>query len=253
MDRSLALLEAFARESGRSVHVQVGSTNVEWVGGVDDDVTRPAASLLKLPLAMALEPLLPDLAPVAVGELLAFQDISSVLYALDPERSLTPAEALRLMLSASDNPCAQWGLDIVGPDAVRATTYGIGATRTTIEDDLTGATTARDAVVLLRTALNPERFPVSARALRHSTRNSRIPLGATDQDVRIAHKTGTLTGIASDVAHLECVTGDMWLAFLTEDQHDTLVTGYEMGICARHLLEHFGLQVTRTISAQAGG
>lgn len=34
-----------------------------------------------------------------------------------------------------------------------------------------------------------------------------------------------------------------------DDQHDTLVTGYEMGICTRSLLEHFGLQVTRTVSA----
>jgi len=38
------------------------------------------------------------------------------------------------------------------------------------------------------------------------------------------------------------------LAFLTEHQHDTLVTGYEMGICTRGLLQAWGLAVRRTRS-----
>ena len=67
----------------------------------------------------------------------------------------------------------------------------------------------------------------------------------------IAHKTGTLRGVAHDVAHLTCDRGDAWLAFLSYDQHDTLVTGYEMGVATRSLLEYAGLQVTSTRSVSA--
>jgi hypothetical protein len=103
-------------------------------------------------------------------------------------------------------------------------------------------------VALIRSAADPDRFPACARALQHSIINSRIPLGVTAEDIDIAHKTGTLTGVAHDVAHLACRGGDVWLAFLSESQHDTLVTGYEMGLCTRELLECVGLQVMRSRS-----
>lgn len=253
----LSLLREFARDPGRSVFVRVRTADVEWTGAVNEDVNRPAASLLKLPLAMALEPRLPDQSPQRVGDLLDERDDASVLLALDPDRLLAPAEVLRLMLSASDNPCARWALRSVGLQAVQAAVRDCGAVDTTVDEDpdepgmLTGSTTARDAVSLLDDTLDRTRFPVSSFALEHSIRNSRIPLGATDDDVKLAHKTGTLSGVASDVAHLTCRTGEMSIAFLTEDQHDILITGYEMGICTRGLLDHFGMQVTRTMSAEA--
>ena len=250
------LIEDFAREPARSVYVHARTVGATWSGGLNDDVDRPAASLLKLPLAMALEPLLPELATQRVGDLLADTDDASVLMALDRDRTLAPAEILRLMLSASDNASARWALRSAGLPAVQAAARACGAIQTTVAEDpgnpgmLTGATTAREAVTLLRATLDQDRFPVSAFALTHSIRNSRIPLGANAQDVEIAHKTGTLQGVASDVAHLTCRTGEMWVAFLTVEQHDILITGYEMGICTRGLLEHFGLQVTRTVSAE---
>lgn len=252
----LSLLREFARDPGRSVFVRVRTADAEWTGAVNDDVNRPAASLLKLPLAMALEPLLPDHKPQRVGDLLDERDDASVLMALDPDRVLAPEEILRLMLSASDNACARWALRSVGLQDVRAAVRECGALVTTVDEDpdepgmLTGTTTARDAVTLLDETLDRTRFPVSAFALEHSIRNSRIPLGATDEDVLVAHKTGTLSGVASDVARLTCRTGTMSIAFLTDSQHDILVTGYEMGVCTRGLLDHFDLQVTRTVSAE---
>jgi len=236
--------------------VRVRTADAEWTGAVNEDVSRSAASLLKIPLAMALETLLAKQSPQRVGDLLDERDDASVLMALDPNRVLAPAEILRLMLSASDTPCARWALRSVGLPAVRAAVRDCGAVDTTVDEDvgepgmLTGTTTARDAVTLLDAALDRTRFPVSAYALEHSIRNSRIPLGATDEDVLVAHKTGTLSGVASDVARLTCRSGAMSIAFLTDSQHDILVTGYEMGICTRGLLDHFDLQVTRTVSAE---
>lgn len=254
MDQPRALLHAFAREAGRSVYAVIHSRDVDWAEGVQDEVSRPAASLLKIALAMAIEPRLADLSSLSVADLLQPSDDATVLRALDPGRILAPDEMLRLMLMASDNPCARWALGQVGIRAVEEAVACTSGTTTVREDPhepgtLEGSTTARDAVSLLRAVLDEKRFPVSAAALRQSIRNSRIPLGATTDDVSIAHKTGTLTGVAHDVAHLRCRSGDMWIAFLTEEQHDILITGYEMGICARSLLDHFGLQVERTLSA----
>ena len=238
------------------MHAIVQSPDATWSGGVRDDEPRPAASLLKLPLAMALEPLLPGLPPARVADLLAADERDSVLWSLDPDRVLSPAEILRLMLSASDNACARWALDHTGVSAVASACQQAGAVHTRVVEDadlcLRGATTATDAIRLLAAVADATTFPIAAFALRHSIRNSRIPLGATGGDVAIAHKTGTLLGVASDVAIIDCSRGQLSIAFLTEAQHDTLVTGYEMGICTRTLLEVFGLQARSTVSAMAG-
>ena len=92
------------------------------------------------------------------------------------------------------------------------------------------------------------RNPLTAAALHNTIRSSRIPLGADGLDVRLAHKTGSLAGVAHDVAVLDSPGGRLSLAFLTEDQHDTLVSGYEMGICTRGLLQAWGLAVRRSRS-----
>ena len=51
--RATRALRQYARDPGRSVAVRVALTDgdVEWHGDVAGDVPRPAASLLKLPLA----------------------------------------------------------------------------------------------------------------------------------------------------------------------------------------------------------
>lgn len=256
-ERASQILAQFAREPGRAVHAVVQTPVLSWAGGVHDDASRPAASLLKLPLAMAIEPRLQDLPSVRVGELIADRDNDSVVCSLDPDRVLSPAEVLRLMLSASDNPCARWAMQAIGAPAVVEACVAAGALSTTVVSDdehgLRGVTTARDAVRLLAAAADADAFPVSAYALRHSIRNSRIPLGARDEDVAIAHKTGTLAGVASDVARIDCDGGALLIAFLSEGQHDTLITGYEMGICTRQLLDAFGLRARSTMSVLAGG
>jgi hypothetical protein len=101
---------------------------------------------------------------------------------------------------------------------------------------------------LVGVSTDAPRYPLAAHALQHTVRNSRIPLGADGLDVRIAHKTGGLAGVANDAAMLECDGGTLWLAFLTEKHHDTLVSGYEMGICTRGLLQAWGLAVRHSRS-----
>lgn len=262
-DVSARLLLGWAREPGRSVLARVeldGEDAPAWEHGVAPDAARPAASILKLPLATAIERAfaegrLDPAARVGVGSVVATAGVAGPLHLLDPDATLAVGEVLGLCLSLSDRACATWLLDAVGIDAVRAAAVSAGCDATTIEaapdepaGPLVGTTTARDALRLLLAAVDEKRSPLAARALRNSVRDSRIPLGATDLDVSIAHKTGSLGGVAHDVALLDCRGGRLAVAFLTEAQHDTLVTGYEMGICTRCILEAWGLAVRRTRS-----
>ena len=259
-DESARLLRAFAREPGRSVLARVETPDAVWEGGVAADEPHPAASLLKAPLAMAAERAfaaggLDAEATVAVELLDVGGRGPEPLRVLRPGLLLTAAEVLGLCLALSDRACATWLLDAVGVAAVRDVVADLGCAATTVNEDreqvggpLVGLTTARDALRLIAASQDAARYPLTAHALRHTVYNSRIPLGASDLDVRVAHKTGSLFGVANDAAVLECDGGTLALAFLTEAQHDTLVSGYEIGVCTRALLQAWGLAVRRTWS-----
>ena len=248
------ILEGFAREPGRSAYAVVRTPEWSWAGGVYAGALMPAASVLKLAVGMALEPLLARLGPARACQLVRSED-TSILHALLSDHEMSARELHALMLSASDAPATRWAVREAGMDAIRAAAHAAGLRRTRIEADehfgVLGQTTAREAVDLMIAAADPARFPACSRALRRSIINSRIPLGVDAEDIEIAHKTGTLRGVAHDVAHLTCDRGDAWLAFLSADQHDTLVTGYDMGTTTRTLLEYAGLQVTSTSSVSA--
>ncbi len=254
-ETSARLLRAFAREPGRSVLAHVETPDAAWEGGVAADEPRPAASLLKVPLALAAERAFAagDLdadATVAVELLDAGGWGPEPLRVLRPGLLLAAADVLGLCLSLSDRASATWLLDAVGIAAVRDVVADLGCGATTVNEDregaggpLVGLTTARDALRLIVASQDAGRYPLTANALRHTVHNARIPLGANDLDLRVAHKTGSLFEVANDVAVIDCDAGTLLLAFLTEKQHDTLVSGYEMGICTRGLLQAWGLAV----------
>lgn len=250
-------LAAYAEEPGRSALVRITAGECTWESGVDPDAARPAASLLKLAVALAVQEAIAEGAldasrSLAVSDLSVEPDDRSVLDLLDPARGISVVEVLSLMLGVSDNPCTRLLVGMVGLPRIRRVVTALQCADTTVETDdeagVAGATTCRDALHLLTAASDAVRFPVSAHALQHSIRNSRIPLGATHDDIRIAHKTGTLAGLAHDVAVLDCGGGRAEIAFLTEQQHDTLVTGYAMGICTREVLTAWRLPVRSTTS-----
>lgn len=249
---SLQALGEFARDPGRSVAVVVRSPAGEWRGGARDDVPRPAASVLKLGIAMAAERILrtdPNaLAHRAPAEAILTGDPSpSALRAVHPRVPLGPADVLGLMVSLSDNPCATWLADAVGEDAVRRALARAGIENVgPVEPGrcigpLSGRCTAVQALDLVALAADASQHPLTAAAMEHVVHAARIPLGVERDDIRMAHKTGSLAGVANDVAVIECHDMQVRVAFLTEDQHDPLVTGYEMGICTRRILRAWGL------------
>jgi beta-lactamase class A len=229
-----------------------------WEGGHGADVPRPGASVLKVAIGIAADraiaagTLEPD-APVPVAELRARAAGPGFPWLLDAERTLTVREVVALMLALSENAATAAVLDRVGYAAARDALVVAGCVATTIEPDLgepsgppVGTTTAREALALLSAGTDAGRHPLTAHALRNGMLNSRIPLGVTEHDIAIAHKTGSLPGVAHDVALLVADAGTLTVAFLTEAQHDTLAAGYAMGIATRALLHAWGLGVRRT-------
>jgi beta-lactamase class A len=248
---------------GRSALIRIRTDGADWEYGVDPDRPYRAASLLKLGIAIAVEDeiragAIDPGAGITVGELGARQEDHSVLDLLGPNTLMQFSNVMSLMVGASDNACTRWLLSLVGIEKVEAAIASVGCSSTTIQREtdggvpISGVTTCRDALDLLHVASDRDRCPITSHALRHSIRNSRIPLGATAADISIAHKTGSLTGLAHDVAILECGSAQADIAFLTDDQHDTLVAGYSMGICTRDVLAAWGLTTTFTVSVDAG-
>jgi beta-lactamase class A len=244
---------------GRSALIRIRTHDAAWEYGVDPDRQHRAASLLKLGIAIAAEDeiragAIDPVADITVRELGARPDDHSVLDLLNPDTILHVSNVVSLMVGASDNACTRWLFTLVGIDKVEAAIASVGCAATTIQRatdggvPITGMTTCRDALELLQVASDRDRCPITSHALKHSIRNSRIPLGATAADISIAHKTGSLFGLAHDVAILECVQGQADIAFLTDGQHDTLVAGYAMGICTREVLTAWGLTTTFTVS-----
>ncbi|MBZ6135474.1 serine hydrolase [Streptomyces olivaceus] len=203
------------------------------------DRTFPAAILMKVPLFIAL------LEQHDATQVVTRSDLSRTAYpslfeVFDERHEFTLAELGGLMLATSDNPVAVYLTDLVGMEAVTATAARAGAHHTHMrvgftDNDLgptarNSITTANDmALVLHYAAADPKLQPV-IKALRNSMRNFRLPLRLPD-DLHVAHKTGSLRGLAHDAGILYGRDHDLIAVFLTEDQPDTATVGIEIGDC----------------------
>jgi beta-lactamase class A len=88
-------------------------------------------------------------------------------------------------------------------------------------------TTARDALLLVRALADD---PVAGPAMRNSLHGLRIPLRLAE-DVPVAHKTGTLLGVANDAGVIYGDSTDLAVAFLCDGQPDTAWASIEIGDC----------------------
>ncbi|KUM81174.1 serine hydrolase [Streptomyces curacoi] len=203
------------------------------------DRVFPAASLMKVPLAIAvLEQL--DATRVVRRSELGRTAYPSVLEVFDERHEFTLVELCGLMLATSDNPIGTFLVELVGMEAVTATAERAGAHHTHMrvgfsDRDLGAAarsstTTADDMALILRYAATQAHLRPVLGALRNSVRNFRLPLRLPD-DLKVAHKTGSLRRLAHDAGILFGRHHDLIAVFLTEDQADTAAVGIQIGDC----------------------
>ncbi len=226
--------------SGRSVVVM--TTDGTMIAAERPDVPRPAASLIKVPLALAAY------AAAARGELdlsrrvrcgdLPHTEYASVLAVLDAEHELTLRELASVVLSTSENGAAEVLRREVGSARVNALLAALGCRDTLMEVGFTTAdvltagrqnlTTATDMARIFCAIAAEARWEPVHRALENNLRNFRIPLRLPDE-LRVPHKTGSLKGVVSDVGILRGSEDTLVLSVITDNEPDHALTSIAIG------------------------
>lgn len=206
------------------------------VGLAADDLF-PAASVIKIPImvetyrqAAAGLLSLDDPLPVLAEEL---ADGSGVLRYLHPGLPLTVADAVELMIIVSDNTATNLLIRRLGADAVNLAMDELGFARTRTAGPIRAAnadvplarmsrTTPREMCGLLSLLATGALVSADASAamiatLEHQLYGDMLPrhlpltyyperLGLDEMPVRIAHKTGGLSGVRNDVGIVRAQT-----------------------------------------------
>lgn len=252
-DEAERLIGAFCgTDNGRSVAVCAPHAGLDFAGRRADEL-RPAASIMKVPLVMALynKALAGGVSldmPVRLSELGATR-YASVMAAFDKGRSLSVRELAALALLVSDNPATVRIMEIVGFDDVSEVLSRCGCTpgaqmRAGFTEDELGAAnrvnqlSAADCIRIFGVLRRERHYAPIVRALENNLRNNRIPAMLPD-DVVVAHKTGSLEGVVNNAGVLSYGGRSFTLAVLTDGQSDPIVTSQEIGALAlglSHLL-----------------
>lgn len=251
-------MNSFVTNKNAAVAVEISLSDVNFSANINGFQSFSAASVLKLPIAMTVEH------KSKIGELDMLQEHNlSHITSLSPSQSVlrglvhttvvSTEELLRFMLIASDELATLHLRSLISTEEVNSLLSTSGFSETQLSPDIRtvsvmGTTSAIEALRLLSMATEETTYPVCADALKSSILNSRIPLGAQEFEINIQHKSGSLPGIANDVAELTTGDGSIKIAFLTKLQPDTVLTGYEMGLCTREILAACEVTVTSTRS-----
>jgi beta-lactamase class A len=250
----LDLLGSFAAgDTGRSCAVaslDPGGPLLALRGGVP----RPAASVLKIALvAAALDG--GRQGRLDLGRRLSRDEIGasrwpSLLDALPAETNLSLAELCTLSIVTSDNGAADCLCRVLGLDAVEDWLRAVGCSEAAVMrvgfDDLAierrgreNTITAEDCALILRAIFHSAVYDPLLLALLNNVRNQRIPR-FLDDEIWVAHKTGTLAGVVNDAGILFVGDAPFIAVFFCEGQRDTDRTEGEIARHAHRLVELAG-------------
>jgi beta-lactamase class A len=214
-------------------------------------VPRPGASLLKIALvAAALDA--GRRGRLDLGRRVSRDEIGasrwpSLLDALPAETTLSLAELCTLSIVTSDNGAADCLCRALGLDAVDAWMRAIGCSEAAMMrvgfDDLAierrgrdNTITAEDGVLILRAIFQSAVYDPLLLALVNNVRNQRIPR-FLDDELRVAHKTGTLAGVVNDAGILFVGDAPFIAVFLCDGQSDADRTEGEIAQHSLRLVE----------------
>jgi beta-lactamase class A len=240
-----AALQRFcAAERGRAAAWCDLETNARL--GAAADIAMPAASVVKIAMAMAVADkfaggALDPTARVAIGDLGGTR-YCSILKGFDADSTVSLRELVRFALITSDNPIAVKLMDLVSFEDVNAAMRVAGVSKAAkvtagfSEAELGPANrvnllTANDALALLTAVAKEARYEFIRVALENNLRNTRIPRLLPDHAV-IAHKTGSLAGVVNDVGIVTGGKTPFVLAFLSDGQSDPWATETAIAECS---------------------
>jgi beta-lactamase class A len=249
--RVLEALSAFCgSDPGRSVSFSGYAPAISAIS-IRGNVPRPAASVMKIPLLMAIYRRAHagqiDLDRTVAIETFSKTRYVSILAAFDAGRQLSLREASRLALITSDNPLAVSLQALIGLADVNRLLEQVGcgpACRMAAgfseeelgEKNRANILTTDACIRILTTLKNDSGFGDLMTGLKNNLRNHRIPALLPDE-VAVFHKTGSLNGVVNDVGILQDERVDFALAFLTDQQADPMKTSNDIARCALRVYE----------------
>lgn len=239
-------------DAGRTVSVQaLSGLAVEC--SINAEVLRPAASVIKLPMIMAIYKKaalgLIDLEKKVPVSTFSETRYVSVLAAFDQDTSFSIREICRLAIITSDNPLAVYLNTLVAFDEVNALLLELCADNRLLmragfseselgpknrENTLTGLACHK----LLSEVWGNPLYRDVLFAMRNNLRGNRIP-AEIPESVLVAHKTGSLSGVVNDIGLIEDGTFNFSVAFLTDNQSDPLRTTKDISESALAIYNYF--------------
>jgi len=239
-----------AEDAGRSVAIAAPDLGLAPIG-MNAAVQRPAASVMKVPLIMALYDKAND-GGVDLDERVPLLSLgrtryASILAAFEADRRFSVRELAALSLIVSDNPATVHIQTLVTFDEVNSLLMRCGCSRDArmaagfSEVELGAANrvnqlSALDAIKVFDALHCDKRYAPIVKVLENNLRNNRIPALLPD-DVTAAHKTGSLLGVVNNVGRLSYGEKSLTLAVLADGQSDTIATSRDIAILAKALAE----------------
>ncbi len=232
-DSLVALVEAFVEGHDRTAVFLQSKSDPTVSVTINETVAFPSASVIKPAIACAVA----DQGTSLLDKLVKVSDLDetfycSIMQAFDADDQISIKALIGLMLIVSDNPATSAVLEFIGMDKVNAWLLANGLRDTNLDvgfDDAslgaplrTNLTTAKDCLRLLQLIDTRPDYAFIRHMLANNLRNERIPKLLPD-DAVIAHKTGTLAGLAHDIALIESPIAAYYLVVLA----DGLPDGYD--------------------------
>lgn len=248
------ILDYVNNDPNKAVALKLTSNKLNFEYDINGNESFPAASILKVPMAIALYN---KTSQEDRKKIIDLSKVPKTFYAsiLDSlNLGSLPLESLcGISLSISDNGASNYIIDQIGIKEINQTLISIGCSNKSkilvdFSDDflnekgLVNTTTAKDFIKVFEFITGQEKYGQLLHYMKRSLRNNRIP-ALLPEDVCVAHKTGTLSGSVNDTGVILESNYSLYISFLTKNLEDYNQASNDIAICTEKA--HQALEVIR--------
>lgn len=220
-------------------------TRDEWVLKYNEEEIYPSASLIKIPIMIeALYQVEEDL--YSLEEKIRIRPEDRIDHSLITDLSIEEypfVDLIRLMIILSDNTATNILVDLLGMEKINRRIVELGCKETILQRKMLDFEAAKegrenftnplDMEVIMgriyeKSIVNPEKCDLMIDILSKQRHRDKLPRYITDQ-VRIAHKTGELSGLNHDVGIFYLKNRDYYIGIFTNKAKDDIVGKMTIG------------------------
>lgn len=223
----------------------------------NEDVLFPAASMIKIPILIELLRR-HDKGDISLETEVRLKDKdkvggAGVLKELHSGLSLSLEDLAYLMIIISDNTASNMLIDVLGMESINQTIKKMGLVHTSLKRKLmvspdlppVNFTTPRETLILLQSLeegsfLSPASSEKAIKILLKQQYNEKIPF-YLPREVKVAHKTGEITGVRHDAGIVFLPQRTYILALFTKDVEDGRQADQIIARISRCIFDYFVL------------